>query len=258
MITSKNYYAVAAAISVAALAAQPATAALPSTFASPVGAISTAQASNLSLADHEFLKDQFETLGIAPEVQEKLLAKIERGELPDADTGSVDPTSERVTTLPDMSTITEQTFPDGSKSRTSLGRSGTSLWDSWRPKTDSPTASVSNCSKKTTYSYAQSSYWEYCKVEHMAVTWSMSFRSSFTFGTYSQGINKYSEARTGGIGMGSGKFSLIRQNASGSGTAVVELRARQTQTIRGIVASRDVGLRLTVGRGGPSVSHWGS
>lgn len=258
MFNTQKCYAIGAAIAIAALAAQPAVALAPSTFTYPDESHSATQTSALSRSDREFIEKQFATLRVGPEAQERLISKIEQGQLPDSDSGEVDPTSERKITQPDGSIVIEQSFPDGSKSRTSLGNAATGLVNSGGPKTESPTASVSNCSKKTTYSSAQTSYWEYCKIEHQAITWSMSFRSTFTFGNYSQGINSYSEGRTGGIGMGSGKFSLIRKNASGSGTAVVELRARQTQTIGGIGASRDLGLRLTVGRGGPSVSHWGS
>lgn len=252
-VKSRSLVAAAALI---VLTGQPALASSQTLADAPMESVTSLPSHGLSEADLAFLIGQLHALGVDERHHYSLIAKVQRGELPDSDKSGVEPLTERSVVRADGSSVIERTFPDGSKSETSVTPVGPELLRGPQLGTTLFGTSLTEC-RKTSYSHASSSYWDNCLVRHSALTWHMSFRSSFTFGANGQRINKYSEARTGGIGMSTGKFNVVRASANRTGTATIELRARQTQGIAGIGASRDVGLRLDVSRSGPKVSNWG-
>ncbi|XKH55570.1 hypothetical protein LG293_09895 [Citricoccus nitrophenolicus] len=209
-----------------------------------------APATTLSAEDHAFLEQQFETLGVAEEVQDELVDGIARGDLPDADTGDVEPVQETERVLSDGTLEVRSTYPDGSVSL------ATEIPDV--PVVDEGTITpfaVTGCGRSQS---GNTTYMSGCFVRHGATTWTMSFYANFRYGLNGHYISSISQPRTGGIGVGSGTLHYIQRSAGSSGTAIAEIRARQTQQVGGIGASRDIGMQLRVSLSGGKTSHWGS
>ncbi|XKH58399.1 hypothetical protein LG293_17385 (plasmid) [Citricoccus nitrophenolicus] len=214
--------------------------------AAPVSAPST----SLSAEDHAFLEQQFKTLGVAEEVQDDLVESIARGDMPDADSGDVEPVQESERVLRDGTLEVRKTYPDGSVNL------ATEIPDV--PVVDQGAItpfSVTGCGRRQS---GNTTYMTGCFVRHAATTWTMSFYSNFHYGLNGHYISSISQPRTGGIGVGSGTLSYIQRSAGSSGTAIAEIRARQTQQIGGIGASRDIGMQLRVSLSGGRTTHWGS
>lgn len=216
-------------------------------------ASATQEASSLSESDLDYVMSSFDELGIPHEQRPTLLAKIEAGEILDADAG-IDPVETERDSHPDGTVTVTSRFADGSAVATTEIPLDP-------PRIDGGgligTFAIKNCSKSAVTGWT---IFSSCFVEHQAITWSMSFTASYR-NSLDQGarITSASGPRTGGIGVGSGKVSILRGTVGRGGTAIAEIRARQNVNIAGIPTSRDIGMRLNVPASRTAyTSHWGS
>ncbi|NKY40903.1 hypothetical protein [Cellulomonas septica] len=121
----------------------------------------------------------FEHHGVDPAAWDALLEKVARGELPDADSGQIDPVSS-TRTIVDGIAVIRHVYPDGSVSLTSAP---TGPAKPVRPLSSTPGAvtplaagSVSECSTSSAAGYT---YYNNCRIVYDGISFSYSFRANF-------------------------------------------------------------------------------
>ncbi len=114
---------------------------------------------------------------------------------------------------------------------------------------------VSGCSYR--FSNNQT-YVSGCRVFHETLTWNAEFTANYNYGIANgHYISSIRNPLTGGIGMGPGTLDYVQRRAPVNGTAIAQLKARQTQGIGDIGVGRDVGFRLHVNTAGGNTFAFG-
>lgn len=128
----------------------------------------------LSTSDEAAVRRFLSTYSVAPPDQDRLVAKLRRGEVPDSDRGGVTPISQRAITGP-VDIVRINSYADGS-----VAIQTTSNLESAKSKSTGgiPTKSVSGCTYKSGGAYA--SYWKNCVAKHSTALLTLAFRFDYS------------------------------------------------------------------------------
>lgn len=180
-----------------------------------LGPAAFASAQSLSESDRAFVVAASERLGMSPAARDSLIAKLERGALPDSMTGA---SPDRTTTRDiEGATVVRKEFPDGSVAQTTFGIPNSSRQTSSR---NNVPMSVAGC---VDYAGAGRYYYSNCRVRTDQATFTMEYQANGYLGTNCSRWPAQITAIYGtwytGIGSASSPWNEVLRSTEGCGNA---------------------------------------